>query len=173
MAWPEDLETARLLVDLGNVSDETIEVLTGCDQATIAAIRSESIKAELGDRQFTVVPDPASPLESRGACQEGDVSCSSPAPSSCGTTPGGPAGFELSAPSVSFNLCQYPIGHVGDPGFRFCADPVAKGSPYCADHHARCHTRMISRAERKAWHQAHDKRRGRLTAHVHGVGDEL
>lgn len=32
--------------------------------------------------------------------------------------------------------CCWPIGHPGTPGFRFCGDPGAPASPYCATHHA-------------------------------------
>ncbi len=30
--------------------------------------------------------------------------------------------------------CQWPTGHVGEPGFRFCGDAPVPGRPYCAEH---------------------------------------
>lgn len=30
--------------------------------------------------------------------------------------------------------CQWPIGHPGDPEFRFCGEAAAEGKPYCTKH---------------------------------------
>jgi GcrA cell cycle regulator len=38
-----------------------------------------------------------------------------------------------------FRHCQYPIGNVGEPGFRFCGDPAKIRSSYCEAHHAKCY----------------------------------
>ena len=38
-----------------------------------------------------------------------------------------------------FRHCQYPIGAVGDPEFKFCGDIVKVSSSYCEAHHAKCH----------------------------------
>lgn len=35
---------------------------------------------------------------------------------------------------VSNNICKWPIGHPGDPDFRFCTDKALVGKPYCAEH---------------------------------------
>lgn len=35
--------------------------------------------------------------------------------------------------------CRYPIGHVGEPGFHFCARPKVPGLSYCPDHARRCY----------------------------------
>jgi hypothetical protein len=43
--------------------------------------------------------------------------------------------------------CQYPVGEVGDPKFRFCGDVVRIGSSYCESHHARCYERADPDAE--------------------------
>lgn len=36
------------------------------------------------------------------------------------------------------NDCRYPINHVGEPGFGFCALEKLPGSSYCPSHHSRC-----------------------------------
>ena len=46
--------------------------------------------------------------------------------------------------------CQYPVGEVGDPKFRFCGDAARLGSPYCEGHHARCYERANPDAEIEA-----------------------
>jgi hypothetical protein len=38
-----------------------------------------------------------------------------------------------------FLHCQYPIGDVGQPGFRFCGDVAKIRSSYCEAHHAKCY----------------------------------
>ena len=35
---------------------------------------------------------------------------------------------------VSNNICKWPIGHPGDPDFRFCTEKALVGKPYCAEH---------------------------------------
>lgn len=37
--------------------------------------------------------------------------------------------------------CQFPIGDVGTPNFRFCLDPTQEGSSYCPTHHRICWVR--------------------------------
>lgn len=32
------------------------------------------------------------------------------------------------------NMCRWPIGTPGQPGFRFCGQPTAAGRPYCGTH---------------------------------------
>lgn len=40
---------------------------------------------------------------------------------------------------LSEHDCRYPVNHVGDPGFGFCALPKMPGSPsYCEHHHRIC-----------------------------------
>jgi GcrA cell cycle regulator len=34
--------------------------------------------------------------------------------------------------------CRFPVNHVGDENFGFCALERLPGSPYCPSHHARC-----------------------------------
>lgn len=36
------------------------------------------------------------------------------------------------------NECRFPIGHLDEPGFGFCALERVSGLPYCAGHAARC-----------------------------------
>ncbi|PPR17879.1 MAG: hypothetical protein CFH37_00847 [Alphaproteobacteria bacterium MarineAlpha9_Bin7] len=31
-------------------------------------------------------------------------------------------------------MCRWPIGHPGDPDFRFCGEAKIAGRPYCAEH---------------------------------------
>lgn len=37
------------------------------------------------------------------------------------------------------NDCKFPVGHLDQPGFGFCALERVPGLPYCADHAARCY----------------------------------
>jgi GcrA cell cycle regulator len=39
---------------------------------------------------------------------------------------------------VRHKACQFPIGEVREPGFRFCEAATVAGSSYCAHHHAIC-----------------------------------
>lgn len=34
--------------------------------------------------------------------------------------------------------CVFPMGHVGDKGFRFCAEKAEASKPYCAFHCSKC-----------------------------------
>ncbi len=36
--------------------------------------------------------------------------------------------------SLTERMCRWPIGHPGEPEFRFCGDARVPGRPYCADH---------------------------------------
>jgi GcrA cell cycle regulator len=36
--------------------------------------------------------------------------------------------------SLKANMCSWPNGEPGKPGFRFCGKPVVFGKPYCAYH---------------------------------------
>lgn len=42
---------------------------------------------------------------------------------------------------LSEEVCHFPIGNPGEPGFAFCGGPVADGSAYCRAHHIRCYQR--------------------------------
>jgi len=35
---------------------------------------------------------------------------------------------------LSNNICKWPIGHPGDPDFKFCTERALVGKPYCAEH---------------------------------------
>lgn len=35
--------------------------------------------------------------------------------------------------------CRWPIGHPGEPGFRFCGEQAPIGKPYCPTHTARAY----------------------------------
>lgn len=37
--------------------------------------------------------------------------------------------------------CQWPFGHPGENGFRFCGDQVVSGRPYCPQHAAKAYVR--------------------------------
>lgn len=43
--------------------------------------------------------------------------------------------------AVGDRICQWPIGHPGDKGFRFCDAPAVEGRPYCSDHWRKAHVR--------------------------------
>jgi GcrA cell cycle regulator len=36
--------------------------------------------------------------------------------------------------SLTERMCRWPIGHPGEPGFRFCGDARIASRPYCAEH---------------------------------------
>lgn len=50
----------------------------------------------------------------------------------------------LRAPVAPTRRCQYPHGHPGAPGFRFCDAPAAAGKSYCAPHHKLCYLRRAA-----------------------------
>ena len=35
---------------------------------------------------------------------------------------------------LSNQTCMWPVGHPGEPSFRFCGERALVGKPYCADH---------------------------------------
>ena len=35
---------------------------------------------------------------------------------------------------LSERMCRWPIGHPGEPGFRFCGHSATTGRPYCEEH---------------------------------------
>lgn len=43
---------------------------------------------------------------------------------------------------VSTEACKWPIGHPGDPDFRFCTDRALVSKPYCAEHCAAAFVRL-------------------------------
>jgi GcrA cell cycle regulator len=50
----------------------------------------------------------------------------------------------LPEPRIKFpagDCCRWPHGHVGEPHFHFCGEPVTRGRPFCADHAARAYLR--------------------------------
>ncbi len=175
-----DLETAALLVGLGNVSDETIIALTGCSQVALDELRSG---APADPDQETLAPIPADPAPVPAPQSKPDqefrtevlAEWERPAPGVQGGMVDG-AGRLLSAPSVPFECCQYPSGEAGKPDFYFCAAPAKDGSSYCAEHHALCHTAVRSWAERKAWntsYRARGKAGGRLSKTGYANPDDL
>lgn len=42
--------------------------------------------------------------------------------------------------------CQWPLGEVSKPGFRFCGEPVVTGRPYCDAHCARAYVPKVKTA---------------------------
>jgi GcrA cell cycle regulator len=54
---------------------------------------------------------------------------SSPAPAPAPRPP-----VETRALEYSNQSCMWPVGHPGEPGFRFCGDRALMGKPYCAEH---------------------------------------
>lgn len=46
------------------------------------------------------------------------------------------------------NECRFPVGHLDEPGFGFCALERVEGLPYCAEHAARCFVVPTSRKEK-------------------------
>lgn len=162
---PADVESAQIFIDLGRISDETIVALTGVSQAAIDSMRAGNIPPADPQPVQDSAPDPdrepKSEFEPESLPEE---SCADFPPTAApGLQSGvaGGAGSPLpSAPSVSFSLCHFPVGEVGEADFHFCAEPVKQGSPYCAEHHARCHTKFYTPAERKRWRSG----RGRLTS---------
>jgi GcrA cell cycle regulator len=50
-----------------------------------------------------------------------------------------PPPVKVVAMSKSGAACQWPDGHPGQPGFRFCGKPSVAGKPYCAEHAARAY----------------------------------
>ena len=57
----------------------------------------------------------------------------------------------LRAPVAPVRRCQYPHGHPGAPGFRFCNAPARPGKSYCAEHHKVCHQPRGVRLEIPEW----------------------
>ena len=46
--------------------------------------------------------------------------------------------------------CVYPFGDIKSGDLRFCGEPKAEGSAYCATHHALCHVAAHGDLERMA-----------------------
>ncbi len=44
------------------------------------------------------------------------------------------AAERISGLNLTERMCRWPIGHPGEPGFRFCAEPRQQGRPYCREH---------------------------------------
>jgi len=57
----------------------------------------------------------------------------------------------LRAPIAPTRRCQYPHGHPGKPGFRFCGAPAAAGKSYCSEHHKVCHQPRGARLAMPEW----------------------
>ncbi len=49
--------------------------------------------------------------------------------------------------AVGNAACKWPIGHPGDPGFRFCGDPALVGKPYCQDHYLKAYIQGKPRSD--------------------------
>jgi GcrA cell cycle regulator len=45
-----------------------------------------------------------------------------------------PAPVETRVLEFSNQSCMWPVGHPGEPGFRFCGERALMGKPYCVDH---------------------------------------
>lgn len=45
-----------------------------------------------------------------------------------------PAAQNVTTANLTERMCRWPIGHPGDPEFRFCGNQRVPGRPYCADH---------------------------------------
>lgn len=43
------------------------------------------------------------------------------------------------------NMCRFPFGEVGKPGFGFCGDSAVPGTSYCPEHHNICCRPFIPR----------------------------
>jgi GcrA cell cycle regulator len=44
--------------------------------------------------------------------------------------------------TLGFDMCSWPSGEPGTPGFRFCGRPAVQDKPYCAEHCARAYVRV-------------------------------
>lgn len=47
---------------------------------------------------------------------------------------------------LSNHACRWPIGHPGEPDFRFCTERALVGKPYCAEHTALAYVKVKPKA---------------------------
>lgn len=46
-------------------------------------------------------------------------------------------------------MCKWPIGHPGEPDFRFCGKPAEPGMPYCLEHCGEAYQAQQPRRDRR------------------------
>jgi len=142
MAWTEErVEKLRELWDKGLSASQIAKELA--EGVTRNAVIGKAHRMGLASRPSPVKADPAKkaakkPVEK--AAPKKKVASS-----------------KVSLLELTDRMCKWPIGHPGDPDFRFCGKPVQPSFPYCAEHCAQAYQIQQPRRDRRT-------NRGRISA---------
>lgn len=127
MAWTDDrVEKLRELWDKGLSASQIAKELA--EGVTRNAVIGKAHRMGLASRPSPVKSDPAKRAAAAAAKKKAAVPKKAPATKVISTD------GKVTILDLTESMCKWPIGHPGEPNFRFCGKPSQPGFPYCAAH---------------------------------------